>query len=246
MLSKDADTYNRADWPAFAPAGVALGIIDADGTLKLANDGWCGDGRDRQAPKALQVKPGASCSQALRLSAQRGDESAKRVLQAFDWALSGVVRSIRCEFLERLPDRRWFDITTSVLRDGEGIIVTSIDVTARKRIVEAPAEFHFPFPVLGSNADVALRALAGTPRGRYGRDNTAAASRAETRTHALLQRMRQLLNRRALPQAEVDVNQLVTDVVGLIRGVALAHGVHLDSTVVTPPFSVKRGSSGKC
>ena len=232
MLSKDADTYTRNDWPnVFDPAGVALGIIDADGTLKLANDGWCGDGRDRQAPKALQVKPGASWLQALRLIAQRGDESAKRVLQAFDWTLSGVVRSIRCEFFEPLPATRWFDITISMLRDGAGIIVTSIDVTARKRTMEAAAELNLPFPGSGSSAGSALRGFASAPRDRNVRENVTPSFKAETRTHGLLQRMRGLLHGAAMPHAEVDVNQLVRDVIGLIKGVALAHGVQIDHSL---------------
>jgi hypothetical protein len=134
MPGKDTDANHQQDLPdAILPAGVAIGIIDADGTLKLANYGWCGDGRDRHAPKVLQVKPGVSCSQALRVLAQCGDESAKRVLQAFDWILSGVVRSIRCEFFEPRPEMRWFHLTISQLRDDAGLIITSIDVTARRR-----------------------------------------------------------------------------------------------------------------
>ncbi|HEY0304442.1 MAG TPA: ATP-binding protein [Longimicrobiales bacterium] len=223
MRVNNTDRIDRHDFPdAFDPAGVALGIIDADGVLKLANHGWGGDGRDRHAPKAMQVRPGANCSQALRESAQRGDESAKRVLQAFDWILSGVVRSIRCEYFEPTPELRWFDITISRLRDGAGIVVTSIDLTARKHALATAAELNSPLRAISDRATAALSKLGEQSETKQSalNETVAAISRAAALAGLLVHRMRILLSGVAAPRTDLDVNELVREVLELVSSVA--------------------------
>lgn len=231
MRANDTDRIDRQDLPdAFDPAGVALGIIDADGVLKLANHGWGGDGRDRHAPKAMQVRPGANCSQALRESAQRGDESAKRVLQAFAWILSGVVRSIRCEYFDPTPEMRWFDITISRLRDGAGLIVTSIDVTARKHALATAAQLHAPLVAISDRATAALSKLGEHPATKPSalNETVTAISRAAALAGLLVHRMRILLSGVSAPRTDLDVNELVREVVELAGSVARRNEVGID------------------
>jgi hypothetical protein len=199
MPGKDANPY---DWEVFAdlahPAGAAIAVIDADGILKLANSGWRGDGRDRQVPRAMQVRPGASCSQALFSLAQRGDESAKCVLRAFDWTRSGVVRSVRCEFFEPFPDLRWFTITVRMLRDGSGMMVTSNQLPAGQRRVMASAELRLPLVAIGSAGGYRLPGLDDAPRDRILRGRV------------------------------TGVNRLVSGVVGVVEDLANRLGVRID------------------
>jgi hypothetical protein len=111
-------------------ASVAVAVVDASGTLKLVNHGWSADGRSRQVPRVLHIKPGAQCMVALRILAQSGNESAQHVLQAVERIRSGAVHSIRCECQETDPEVRLFDVTFTELRYGGGFIITSIDVTS--------------------------------------------------------------------------------------------------------------------
>jgi C4-dicarboxylate-specific signal transduction histidine kinase len=176
----------------------------------------------------VQVRPGANCSQALREFAQRGDESAKRVLQAFDWILSGVVRSIRCEFFEPLPQARWFDLTISKLRDGAGLIITSIDVTTRQCATGARIDLNLPLLAIRTSAGSALRKLSDTPHHRPVRGHVISIANAAARAQELLQRMRRLLNGAPLAQTEVHANRLVQDVLALVDGIARKHNVRID------------------
>lgn len=126
---KHRDPQHPPDVPA--RASVAIAVVDASGTLKLVNHGWSEDGRSRQVPRVLQIKPGAQCMVALRILAQSGDESAQRVLQAVERIRSGAVHSIRCECPETDPEVRLFDVTLTGFRYGGGFIITSVDATGR-------------------------------------------------------------------------------------------------------------------
>ncbi len=139
---------------------VAVAVVDASGTLKLVNHGWSVDGRNRQVPRILQIKPGAQCMVALRILAQSGNESAQRVLQAIDRVRSGAVHSIRCECRETDPEVRLFDVTLTELRYGGGFIITSVD--ARRLGNALLRELSQSFHTIQTTAATALANLQRT------------------------------------------------------------------------------------
>jgi signal transduction histidine kinase len=226
---------------AFDEAGVALAVLDEEGVLEIANAAWCGEGRKRLAPKLLQLEPGGSCTQSLRLSAQHGDQSAERMLHAFERIRAGLVRSIRCEYYEADPRLRCFDITISLLSKGSGLVVSSMDVTARKFAAAATArqvddlarvtrsttmslfasatahELTQPLLAIQASASAALRMLdSNAAKDAVVHEAVAAIATAATRASELIRRMRQLLNGGQSERLELDINEMVADVVELV------------------------------
>jgi hypothetical protein len=133
MHWNDTQTLDRDILPeAFDEAGVALAIFDDAGALEVANSKWRAEGRERFAPMILQVVTGGSCTHSLHLRAQQGDESAERMLLSLNRIRSGLLRNARCEFYEAEPLPRCFDITMTRLMNGGGVVMSSMDVTARK------------------------------------------------------------------------------------------------------------------
>ena len=57
--------------------GVALGVLDADGTLVQGNTAWCAEGAKRQIPLVLQSAFGKNCLFELRSITTRQDNTAQ-------------------------------------------------------------------------------------------------------------------------------------------------------------------------
>jgi signal transduction histidine kinase len=262
-----AETYGGDSlFDVINAAGVALGVIDPEGTLTLANYGWCGGDRERHVPWALQVEPGSNCTQALRDYAQQGDESAKRVLQAFERVGSGVVRTIRCEFFEAEPEFRWFDITINSLGPNRGLIVSSIDVTARKRAAAATAnqvnelarstrtttmsllaastahELSQPLFAIRVTAEATLRQLNTIGADEDVRESVSAIAGAARRATDIIQHMRKLLSGGTPDRALLDVNQLAREVVRMTGDDARQRQVRID-TALDPRRPIVLGDS---
>jgi signal transduction histidine kinase len=225
----------------FNSVPIALGVMDTQGILVYANAVWKSGRKARQVPSVLRARAGANCLEQLGTSAQKGNDSARRVINGIERVINHGAAVVRCEFCELEPEVRWFDLHIGPSSDGDGVVISSVDITAAKRAAAATAnqidelcrvtrattmsllaaaaghELHQPLLVIMANADAALREMPAEPTaGGQLRELITGVSAAALRATEIIKRMRNLLSGGAPEHAELDLNQLVRDVVELL------------------------------
>ena len=257
--NRAADYGHTVLLDVFQSAGVALGLLDADGTLLHANSVWDKNDDKRQIPRLLQVAPGVNCIGELSTLAREGDPRAAQLLEGFERALGGAVYVVRCEWFEAQPEPRWFDLTISSLKKSRMAVVSSLDVSRCRRAAASTAsqidklarttrlssmsllaaaaghELNQPLLAVVANAETALLELRGTSeRAEQLREQITEITHSATRASEIIQRMRRLLSGSVVERIELDLNQLVREVLELLASDALRQHVRveysLDST----------------
>src|SRR5688572_11540457 len=244
--NRAADYGHTVLLDVFQSAGVALGLLDADGTLLHANSVWYENGDKRQIPRILQVEPGVDCTGELSVLAREGDPRAAQLLRGFQRALGGAIYVVRCEWFEARPESRWFDLRISSIKKSRGAVISSLDVSTCQHAAAATAsqidelarttrlssmsllaaaaghELNQPLLAVVANAETALLELRGTSeRAVQLREQITEITHAATRAGEIIQRMRRLLSGNAVERIELDLNQLVRETIDLMGSDAL-------------------------
>lgn len=253
MHRNSAYDFNRDELlDAFDSAGVALGVLDATGRLLSVNHTWSVDEPDRHVPTVLRIAPYHSCVEHVQQAARTGDEFAARLAAELGRLLERQVRRFRCEYFEP-TEQRWFEITVNALSHRSGAVISSTDITTRKRAIAATAtqidelarntraatisslavaaghELQQPIAAIMANADAALQYLRG--RNVHGQLHEIVVGIAASANRAtdIISRMRRLLSGEMPERRELDLNGLVTDVVSLLGEDALQRQLRIEA-----------------
>ena len=112
--------------------GHAVVLIDANGTICHTNRAWqdsaAANGGDEATRNACGVNYLAVCSRAVD-----SDSQAVAVRRGIEGVLDGSSPSFSMEYACHLPEReRWFNMLVTPLADGNGAVISHIDISERK------------------------------------------------------------------------------------------------------------------
>jgi PAS domain S-box-containing protein len=222
-----------------------VAAIDRDGVIIAVNHSWtrfAEEGEDADPARGLAV--GTNCLEIWRTAAAAGDPDAFRALAAVTGVLNGKKDDARLEYACRCETgERWFEMAVEPFRRPEGgAVISYIDIT-RRRNAEDDArrqredlahaqrvttlgelgaslahEINQPLAAIVTNAQAAIRLLGrqGVAHGEVSEalgDIAADARRAS----AIIQRLRALSRKEHVPQANLDLHELIDEVVALLR-----------------------------
>jgi len=220
-----------------------VAAIDRDGVIIAVNHSWKRFAEDSADP-ARGLAVGANCLEIWRTAAAAGDPDAYRALEAVTTVLNGKKEDVRLEYACRSADgERWFEMAVEPFRRPEGgAVISYIDITRRRNAEEEARqqredlahaqrvttlgelgaslahEINQPLAAIVTNAQAAIRLLE-----RQGVAHTD-VSEALTdiaadprRACAIIQRLRALSRKEHVAQAGLDLNELIDDVVSLLR-----------------------------
>ena len=220
-----------------------VAAIDRDGVIIAVNHSWTRFGEESADP-ALGLTVGANCLEVWRQAATAGDSDAFRALDAVTTILNGKKDDVRLEYARRSSaGERWYEMAVEPFRRPEGgAVISYIDIT-RRRNAEDDArrqreefahaqrvttlgelsaslahEINQPLAAILTNAQAAIRLLerqgvAHTDVSEALTDMAADARRAST----IIQRLRALSRKEHAAQTGLDLNDLIDDVVSLLR-----------------------------
>jgi PAS domain S-box-containing protein len=220
-----------------------VAAIDRDGVIIAVNHSWTRFAEESADP-ARGLAVGANCLEIWRTAAAAGDPDAFRALEAVTTVLNGKKDDARLEYACRSETgERWFEMAVEPFRRPEGgAVISYIDITRRRNAEEDARrqredlahaqrvttlgelgaslahEINQPLAAIVTNAQAAIRLLerqgvAHTEVSEALSDIAADARRAS----AIIQRLRALSRKEHVPQADLDLNELVDDVVTLLR-----------------------------
>ncbi|MGZ8202183.1 MAG: PAS domain-containing sensor histidine kinase [Burkholderiales bacterium] len=222
-----------------------IAILDANGTIVAVNDAWTQFAlRNGVPPTMAGSGVGVSYLEVCRHAAASGDESAGRAQDGISRVLEGDSSSFVMEYRCDAPsESRWFLLRVLPFRRAEGgVVVSHSNITQRK---EAELELgrqrnelaHFarvtmlgelsgslahelnqPLAAILSNAQAALRFLTDDD---YDRNEVREILRdivnADKRAGEVIRGLRLLLKKGEMRQEPLDLNEVVRDVLGLMR-----------------------------
>jgi PAS domain S-box-containing protein len=220
-----------------------VAAIAADGTIIAVNHSWTQFAEQSPDP-ARGLAVGANCLAVWREAAAAGDADAYRAYQAVTAVLDGKQDDVRLEYARRSHGcERWFEMAVEPFRRPEGgAVISYIDITRRRHAEEEARrqreelahaqrvttlgelgaslahEINQPLAAIVTNAQAAIRLLARqdmphTEVAEALSDMAADAGRAS----AIIQRLRALSRKEHTAQAGIDLNDLIDDVVALLR-----------------------------
>ena len=219
-----------------------MAALDKHGRIIAVNRAW-GRFALENGGNPVRVSVGANYLDVCRDAAESGDQEAGRIQDALRKVLAGAT-PLQLEYVLRTPTgERWFEMTAEPLRRPEGgALVTHVDVT-RRRQAEGEAErqreelahvlrtttlgelaaslaheINQPLAAIVANAQATRRLLDAGRASRPGviealSDIVADAKRASQ----VIRRLRALFRREHVDRHPVDVNELVEEVVRLLR-----------------------------
>ena len=219
-----------------------VAALDKHGRIIAVNHAWLRFAAENGGDPA-RVSIGASYLDVCRDAAEAGDHDARRILEAVRTVLAGGTPR-QVEYAFRTPTgERWFEMTAEPLRRPEGgALVTHVDVTRRRQAEEEAQrqreelahvlrtttlgelaaslahEINQPLAAIVANAQATRRLLDAGRASRPGviealSDIVADAKRASQ----VIRRLRALFRREHIDRHPVDVNELVEEVVRLLR-----------------------------
>jgi PAS domain S-box-containing protein len=220
-----------------------VAAIDRDGVIIAVNHSWTSLAEERADP-ARGLTVGANCLAVWRHAAEAGDADAFRAHDAVMAILNGKKEDVRLEYACRSQAvERWFEMAVEPFRRPEGgAVISYIDITRRRNAEEEARrqredlahaqrvttlgelstslahEINQPLAAILTNAQAALRLLdrqgvAHTDVSEALTDVAADARRAS----AIIQRLRALSRKEHAPQEGIELNDLIDDVVSLLR-----------------------------
>jgi PAS domain S-box-containing protein len=217
-----------------------VAALDKSGRIIAVNQAW---GRLAVENGADPIRVGASYLDACRAAAEAGNPNAGRVLEALRRVLAGG-GPVEIEYACRTPaGERWFEMTAEPLRRPEGgALVTYVDITRRRQAEEEAErqreelahvlrtttlgelaaslahEINQPLAAIVANAQATRRLLDTGRASRPGVIETLTDIADDAkRASQVIRRLRALFRKEHAERRPVDVNELVEDVVGLLR-----------------------------
>jgi signal transduction histidine kinase len=219
-----------------------VAALDRDGVIIAVNEGWAtfmkeGGGDARTAGV------GASYLDVCRRAATAGDPHAHAALEAVESVLQGRRERAVVEYpCATAAETRWYAMVVEPFRRPEGgLVISHIDITRRRRAEEEVQreraelahalrvatlgelattlahEINQPLAAIASNAQAAQRLLAPVavdPEVPAALDDiTDAAQRAAQ----VIRRLRVLFKKEPSAPQPVDLNEVIKEVIGLLR-----------------------------
>jgi PAS domain S-box-containing protein len=219
-----------------------VAALDQNGLIIAVNQSWLRFAAENGGSPG-RISIGASYLDVCREAADAGDPDARRILDALRTVLAGGA-PLQIEYASRTPGgERWYEMTAEPLRRPEGgALVTHVDITRRRHAEEEAQrqrdelahvlrattlgelaaslahEINQPLAAIVANAQATRRLLEAGRASRPGAvealsDIVADAKRASD----VIRRLRALFRKEPETRRSVDVNELVEDVVGLLR-----------------------------
>jgi len=221
-----------------------VAAIDRDGVIIAVNHSWTRFAEEVGTDPTRGATVGVNYLDACRQAAAAGDADALRALEAITAVLTGKRQDARLEYAFRSQSvERWFEMTVEPFRrpDG-GAVISYIDITRRwqaedesRRQREELAhaqrvttlgelsaslahEINQPLAAIVTNAQAAIRLLDrdGIVHADVSEALTDMAADAQ-RASAIIRRLRALSRKEHASQRGLDLNQLVDNVVILLR-----------------------------
>jgi PAS domain S-box-containing protein len=220
-----------------------VAAIDRDGVIIAVNHSWTTFAEERADP-ARGLTVGANCLEVWRQAAAAGDAGAFHAQEAVTAVLDGKKEDVRLEYACRSEaGDRWFEMAVEPFRRPEGgAVISYIDITRRRNAEEEARrqrddlahaqrvttlgelsaslahEINQPLAAIVTNAQAAIRLLErqGVAHPEVSEALTDMAADAR-RASAIIQRLRALSRKEHAPQAALDLNDLIDDVVSLLR-----------------------------
>ena len=221
-----------------------VAAIDRDGAIIAVNHSWTRFAEENSVDPARGATVGDNFLDACRRAAAAGDGDATRVLDAITAVLAGKQEDARLEYACGVQSvERWFEMTVEPFRHADGgAVISFIDIT-RRRLAEDEArrqreelahaqrvttlgelgaslahEINQPLAAIVTNAQAAVRLLerAGLVHADVSEALTDIAADAQ-RASAIIRRLRALSRKEHAPQRGLDLNEIIDDVVSLLR-----------------------------
>jgi hypothetical protein len=219
-----------------------VAALDKNGRIIAVNQAWLRFAGENGGD-TRHVSVGANYLDVCREASDAGDPNARRVLEVLRTVLAGG-RPVQIEYASRTPaGERWFEMTAEPLRRSEGgVLVTHVDVTRRRQAEEEAQrqrdelahvlrtttlgelagslahEINQPLAAIVANAQATRRLLDAGRGSRPGVVDALADIVADARRASeVIRRLRALFRKEHVEWRPVDVNELVGDVVSLLR-----------------------------
>jgi PAS domain S-box-containing protein len=220
-----------------------VAAIDRDGVIIAVNHSWTGF-VDAGAAPVRSLAVGTNCLEVWRRAAAAGDADAFHAYEAVVAVLDGKKDDVRLEYACRSQaGERWFEMAVEPFRRPEGgAVISYIDITRRRNAEEEARrqreelahaqrvttlgelsaslahEINQPLAAIVTNAQAAMRLLQreSSAHGDVSEALTDMAADAR-RASAIIQRLRALSRKEHTPQTGLDLNDLIDDVVSLLR-----------------------------
>jgi signal transduction histidine kinase len=219
-----------------------IAVLDDDGIVIEVNDAWRRAGERSTAPGGLL--PGEDYLAAIHTAAQHGSESCAAVYAAARAVIDGDSARWRLEIsVNHGSGMQWFEQTMDALQRPEGgAVVTLRDITARKRAELELQEQHQqlahlarvavlgefsgamaheikqPLTAILGNAEAAVRLLSVEPPDLGAiRECLLDVVADDLRAAKVIQRLRSLLCNAEIQRTPLDMNEVATEVLSLVR-----------------------------
>jgi PAS domain S-box-containing protein len=222
-----------------------VAAVDRAGRIIAVNESWSASHKE-EGGRVLRPPVGRDYLADCRAAAANGDASAEHQRTTLQVVLDGRARRASTEYVSRSShDERWYEMTVEPFhRSDGGAIVTHIDITRRRR-AEAEArrereqlahalrvttlgelaaslahEIHQPLAAILSNAQAAQLVLEKQAE----LDNEVRGALVDIvddakRAALVIRRLRALFRKDESAQRKpVDVNAIIIEVIGLVRG----------------------------
>jgi PAS domain S-box-containing protein len=221
-----------------------VAAIDRNGVIIAVNHSWTRFAEENSVDPARGATLGVNFLDACRQAAAAGDGDAAQALDAITAVLAGKQEDVRLEYACRVQSvERWFEMTAEPLRrpDG-GAVISYIDITRRRQAEDESRrqreelahaqrvttlgelgaslahEINQPLAAIVTNAQAAIRLLgrAGIVHADVSEALTDMAADAQ-RASAIIRRLRALSRKEHAPQSGLNLNEIIDDVVTLLR-----------------------------
>jgi two-component system, LuxR family, sensor kinase FixL len=231
-------------------------VLDQHGVVIETNQSWCRFA-EPAAHRALEdVSVGERYLEACAAAATGGDYIAAQLVACIRDVLTGVSMQSHLEFSRKSPQGlSWYELSVERLRRPEGgAVVTRTDITARRQAIDQAREQRAQLAHLGrvavlgelsgafahelvqpltsilGNAEAALELLPpGTPGRAEIEEMLRDIVKEDVRAAEVIQRLRSMLARGEIRRQTVDLNQVVRDVLSLVRGDLVARNVSVET-----------------
>jgi PAS domain S-box-containing protein len=221
-----------------------VAAIDRDGVIIAVNYSWTRFAEKVGDDPVRGATVGVNFLDACRQASAAGDGDAARALEAIAAVLAGKLEDARLEYACRVQSvEGWFEMTVEPFRrpDG-GAVISYIDITRRRQAEDEARrqreelahaqrvttlgelsaslahEINQPLAAIVTNAQAALRLLErdGIVHADVSEALTDMAADAQ-RASAIIRRLRALSRKEHASQRSLDLNEIIDDVVTLLR-----------------------------
>jgi signal transduction histidine kinase len=229
-----------------------VAVIDKNGQIIAVNEAWRRFAAENGDPEEASVSLGANYLEVCRKAVRGEDLTAGAALHGIESLLNGLRAEFSMEYECSSPsEKRWFVMNVLPLRSvGGGAVISHTNVTQRKRaerdlqqlqeqlsrvtrmatmgqLAAALAhELNQPLTGILSNAQAAQRILSHpNPDFEELREILSDIIKDDERASEVILRLRSLFKKEDLQFRMLNVNDVITEIVPMIRSHALLRGV---------------------